>query len=405
MRVLMSTWGWRTHFYCLVALGWALQAAGHEVRVASHPSMTEAITSAGLAAVPLGEDRDFARMLGAGIGKVRPFDQDGEARGSRQARQGAAAPDGSLEPAITADGGTFRCAEALLDDLVAYGRAWRPDLLVWDPLNLAAAVAAAVLNVPGVFQRWGPDQSAVLRLDADEVFGPLAGRYGLTAADVSLTGSLTLDPAPPPMQVPTAPPGQPVRFVPYNGRAVVPDWLRGPARRPRVCVTAGTMMATVGFASAMDLSVITRAVAELGVEVVVAADPADQARLGRLPDNVRVADAPLAHRLVLPACAAFVHQGGGSTTMTGIACGVPQLILPQVSDQHLNAERVAVTGAGTWLDPAQASAADISDLVGALVSDSHWRESAALMRERVQQMPPPATVVPALTELAAGVRS
>ncbi len=389
--MLLSTWGWRTHFYCLVALGWALQAAGHEVRVASHPSMTEAITSAGLAAVPLGEDRDFARMLGSAIGKVRPLHHDGP---------GAAAPDGELEPAITADGGTFRCAQALLDDLVAFGREWQPDLVVWDPINLAAAVTAAVLKVPGVFHRWGPDQLAVLRLDPDEVFGPLAGRYGVDPADVDLNGSLVLDPAPPPMQVPEARPGRPVRFVAYNGHAIVPDWLYAPPRRPRVCVTAGSMMATVGFASELDLSVITRAVAELDVEVIVAAHPGDAARLGPVPDNVRVAEAPLAHRLVLPTCAAFVHQGGGSTTMTGIAAGVPQLILPQVSDQHLNAERVAVTGAGTWLDPAQTSAATIRDLTGALVHEDRWRESAAVMRERVQHMPSPAAVVPVLAELA-----
>jgi UDP:flavonoid glycosyltransferase YjiC (YdhE family) len=387
LRVLMSSWGWRTHFYCLVAMGWALQAAGHEVRVASHPSMTEAITSAGLAAVPVGEDQDFAQMLGGKIGRVRPLHHDGP---------------GEVEPSITADGGTFICAEAMVDDLVAFGRQWQPHLVIWDPINLAGAVAAAVLKVPGVFHRWGPDQLAVLRLDRDEVFGPLVDRYGVAPQDVDPNGSLVLDPAPPPMQVPQARPGQPVRFVPYNGHAIVPDWLQEPPRRPRVCVTAGSMMATVGFASALDLSAITRAVAGLDVEVVVAAHPGDAARLGPVPDNVRVAQAPLAHRLVLPTCAAFVHQGGGSTTMTGIASGVPHLILPQVSDQHLNAERVAVTGAGMWVDPAEASAADIRDMTGALVHEGSWRESAATMRERVRQMPSPAAVVPVLAGLADG---
>jgi UDP:flavonoid glycosyltransferase YjiC (YdhE family) len=387
LRVLMSTWGWRTHLNCLVALGWALQAAGHEVRMASHPSITDAITATGIAAVPVGPDHDFGRMLVAGMGRVRPRPHDGP---------------GTVEPEITGAGVTVRCAEAMLDDLIQFGRAWQPDLVIWDPLNVAAAVAAPVLKVPGVFQRWGPDQSALLRIDADDVFGPLVTRYGLTAADVSLNGSLTLDPAPPPMQVPAAPPGLPVRYVPYNGKAVVPDWLREPASRPRVCVTAGTMMATVGFASSLDLSAITRAVAELDVEVIVASDPRDTERLGPVPSNVRVAATPLAHRLVLPSCSAFVHQGGGSSTMTGVACGVPQLILPQVSDQHLNAERVAVTGAGTWLDPADATAAGIRDLVGRLVHDSTWSAAAALMHERVQQMPAPAQMVPVLEELAAG---
>jgi len=81
---------------------------------------------------------------------------------------------------------------------------------------------------------------------------------------------------------------------------------------------------------------------------------------------------------------------------------VPQLILPQVSDQHLNAERVAVTGAGTWVDPADASAADIRDMTGALVHEGGWRASAATMRERVLQMPSPADVVPVLAGLADG---
>lgn len=393
LRVLMSTWGWRSHLYCLVPVGWALQAAGHEVRVASHPSMVQAISSAGLAAVPLGEDLDFATEFGGRMGKVGRLDQGG---------QRAAEPDGILEPAITADGGVVRFAAALVGDLVEFGRTYRPDLLIWEPFNLAAPVAAAALGVPGVLQLWGPDSSVTLRLDKETVVGPLAARFGLGAAEVSLTGTLMLDPVPPPMQVPLSGPSEPVRFVPYNGTAVVPGWLRRPARHPRVCVTAGTMMAGARFAGRMDLTGIIRAVAELDVEVVVAVDPAQQAGLGQVPDNVRLADTPLALRLVLPSCAALVQQGGAGTTMTALAYGVPQLILPQVSDQHFNGERLAATGAGTWLEPEQASSGQIRDLVGEFVGDGHWRERAALMRERVRQMPAPAAVVPGLTTLALG---
>jgi UDP:flavonoid glycosyltransferase YjiC (YdhE family) len=234
------------------------------------------------------------------------------------------------------------------------------------------------------------------------VVGPLAARFGLGAAEVSLTGTLMLDPVPPPMQVPLSGPSEPVRFVPYNGTAVVPGWLSRPALRPRVCITAGTMMAGARFAGRLDLTEVIRAVAELDVEVVVAVDPAQQAGLGQVPDNVRLADAPLALRLVLPSCAALVQQGGAGTTMTALAYGVPQLILPQVSDQHFNGERLAATGAGTWLAPEQASSGQIRDLVDELIGDGHWRERAALMRDRVGQMPAPAAVVPVLTTLAAG---
>jgi len=407
----MSSWGWRSHLHCLVPVGWALQAAGHEVRVASHPSMAQAISSAGLAAVPLGQDVDFATEFGPRMGKVGMgrLDQDGQrtAKPGSTAEPGSAAepgstakPDGALEPAITPDGGVVRFAAALVNDLVEFGRAYRPDLVIWEPFNLAAAVAAAALGVPGVLQLWGPDSSVTLRLDQETVVGPLAARFGLGAAEVSLTGMLMLDPVPPPMQVPLSGPSQPVRFVPYNGAAVVPGWLRRPAIRSRVCVTAGTMMAGAGFAGQLDLTGIIRAVAELDVEVVVTVDPAQQAGLGQVPDNVRLADGPLALRLLLPSCAALVQQGGAGTTMTALAYGVPQLILPQVSDQHFNGERLAATGAGTWLAPEQASPGQIRDLVGELIGDGHWRERAALMRDRVGQMPAPAEVVPVLTKLA-----
>jgi UDP:flavonoid glycosyltransferase YjiC (YdhE family) len=396
MRILIVTWGWRSHFYCLAPLGWAMQAAGHEVRVASHPSLTGAICSAGLAAVPLGPDLDFAHVFAGRIGKVGRLDDAASQTPQR---------DGRLEPAITADGGVVRFADALLDDLVAFGREYRPDLLVWEPFNIAAAVAAAALDVPGVLQLWGPDSSVTLRMDAPAVIGPLSHRFGLDPARVKLTGTAILDPVPAPMQVALSGPSHPVRFVPYNGVAVVPEWLRRPPRRPRVCVTAGTMMAGAGLADRMDLPGIVRAVADLDVEVVVVVERAQQERLGGLPDNVRLAEAPLALRLVLPTCAALVQQGGAGTTMTALACGVPQLILPQVSDQHFNAERLAATGAGTWLVPAQADHRIIRDRVGELIGAGRWRESAELMRERVCAMPPPATVVPVLAALAADART
>jgi UDP:flavonoid glycosyltransferase YjiC (YdhE family) len=382
MRILISTWGWRSHFYCLVPLGWALQAAGHEVRVASHPSMVEPITAAGLAAVPLGADIRFAEVFADQIGKVGRLD--------------AIAADDGLEPAITADGGVVRFADALLDELVAFGHAYRPDLMIWEPFNLAAPIAAAALGVPGVQQLWGPDSSVTLRLDRESVIGPLAGRHGLSAAQVQLAGTLTLDPVPAPMQVPLTEPRLPVRYVPYNGPAVLPGWLRRTPERPRVCVTAGTMMAGAGLAS--DLTGVLRAVAELDVEVVAVLEPVQQQRLGALPGNVRLADAPLALRLLLPTCAALVQQGGAGTTMTALACGVPQLVLPQVSDQHFNGERLAVSGAGTVLTEPEPAA--VRKVVGELIGDGSWRDAAAAMRDRIRQMPPPAAVLPELPALA-----
>jgi UDP:flavonoid glycosyltransferase YjiC (YdhE family) len=161
------------------------------------------------------------------------------------------------------------------------------------------------------------------------------------------------------------------------------------------------MMAGAGLTDRLDLTGVIRAVAELDVEVVAVLEPVQQQRLGPLPDNVRLADAPLALRLLLPTCAALVQQGGAGTTMTALACGVPQLILPQVSDQHFNGERLAATGAGTALTEPEPAA--VRKLVGELIGDGAWRDAAAFMRERVRQMPPPAALVPELCALALDV--
>jgi UDP:flavonoid glycosyltransferase YjiC (YdhE family) len=162
------------------------------------------------------------------------------------------------------------------------------------------------------------------------------------------------------------------------------------------------MMAGVGLTDRMDLPRVVRAVAELDGEVVVAVERAQQAGLGGLPGNVRLIRESLALRLVLPTCAVLVHQGGAGTTMTALTYGVPQLIVPQVSDQHFNAERLAATGAGTWLAPGQTGLDQVRDQVADLVSGGKWRERAALMRERMRQSPTPAEVVPVLDALATG---
>ncbi|MEV0393293.1 nucleotide disphospho-sugar-binding domain-containing protein [Polymorphospora rubra] len=384
MRVLISTWGWRSHFFPLVPLGWALRAAGHEVLVASQPAMVAAITTAGLPAVAVGADLDFAEVFGGRIGRVA--DEDAK----------EPAPD-TVAPMITADGGVVRYADAMLDALVAAGRSWRPDLVVYEPYNLAGPIAAAALDVPGVRHLWGPDSSTGIGIDEDEIIAPRAARIG--AGRVDLAGALTLDPCPAPMQVPLAGPAAPIRFVPYNGPAVLPDWLLAPPDRPRICLTWGTMMAGVDLPGTLALRTVAGALCGLGAEVVVAVDAAQHADLAGLPAEVRVADAPLALHLLLPSCRVLVQQGGAGTTMTGLAGGVPQLVLPQVSDQHFNAVRLAETGAGTVLTDDAVTAGRIRERVADLLAADHWRDAARVAADRVAAAPSPADVVTALQAL------
>ncbi len=401
MRVLVSTWGWRSHFYPLVPLAWALRSAGHDVRVASQPGMMEAITGAGLPGVPVGPALDFAEVFGNRVGRV-----------ATRAERAASQPAG-IVPAVTADGGVVRYADAMLDELVAFGRQFAPDLMVFEPQNLAVPIAAAALGVPAVRQLWGPDETTQLDLDRESVLGPLAGRHSVPVADVRLAGDLTLDPCPPGMQVPLAGPSKPVRFVPYNGAAVLPRWLWNEPVRPRVCLTWGTMMASLGLdsgpAAGVDLAAVIAAVASLDVELVLALDPAQRERLGTLPATVVFPEQPLALQLLLPSCRAIISQGGAGTLMTALAAGVPQLVLPQVSDQHFNAERLVATGAGLSIPEADADSdtysAVVRRLLAQLLGDGLQRSRAAELQASHQLLPAPAEVVPVLEELANTARS
>ncbi|MEO6504303.1 MAG: nucleotide disphospho-sugar-binding domain-containing protein [Jatrophihabitantaceae bacterium] len=395
MRVLVSSWGWRSHFYPLVPLAWALRSAGHEVLVASQPSMTEVIVGAGLPAVGVGDDLDFTEVFRGQIGRVATMSE----------RASGAATPGALRPAVTSDGGVVRFAAAMVGDLVAFGREFAPDLIVFEPQNLAAAVTAAALGVPGVRQLWGPDETTQLDLDRDAILGPLAAQVGVRPDDIQPAGSLMLDPCPPGMQVRLVGPSQPVRFVPYNGASVLPDWLRTPPERPRVCLTWGTVMATLGVNPALDLAAVIAEVASLDVELVLALHPAQHAGLTDLPGNVRLARTPLALQLVLPSCQAVIHQGGAGSMMTALAAGVPQVLVPLVGDQHLNAERLVAIGAGRSLPERSARPADVRRLVAELLGGAPERRRAAEVADQVRAMPSPAQIVEVLERLCSTTRT
>jgi UDP:flavonoid glycosyltransferase YjiC (YdhE family) len=381
VRVLIATWGWRTHFYPMAPLGWALRAAGVDVLVGSHPSMMDTITAAGLPAVPLGADVDFTKAFD---GKIVPV------RGGRGSGFAGATDPAAVAPEITADGGVARLADALLDDLVAFGREYRPDLIVHEHLNIAAAVAGAALGVPTVRHLWGPDSGTEMILDEQAVIAPRAARHGVATAD--LTGTLTLDPCPKALQVKLAGPSRPVRFVPYNGPAVLPHWLRRPAPRRRVCVTGGTMMAGNGLDERRGLPDLLAALSGLDAEIVLAVETAEYARLGPLPPNVRATGGPIALHLLLPTCDLLIHQGGAGTLMTGLAAGVPQLVLPRVTDQHFNAWRLTEAGAGARLD----DPCDARPLVDALLGEPRWRERARELAREIAAAPSPADLIPEL---------
>jgi UDP:flavonoid glycosyltransferase YjiC (YdhE family) len=383
MKVLFSTWAWPSHYFPMVPLAQACRAAGHEVRIASQPALAAAIHSSGLPAVTVGRDVDVAGLFRE---NVAPLIRSG-AGGQRPRRTSLAI-------------GIFvQVAETMADDLVEFTLRWRPDIVVFDPITFAAPVAAAVAGVPAVRHLFGPDftSGAAGPGTAPEMPGlaALLARFGLP--DLQLRGALTVDPCPPSMQAPAAIARELMSYVPYNGPGTMPRWPAGPARR--ICLTWGTStVALTGDDTFLPAEVITAA-QHCGAEVVVAVTASQRGLLGAVPPGVRVTESVPLH-LLLPACAAVVHQGGAGTTLTAAVLGLPQLILPQLPDQRFNAQRAVATGAARCLPRAEVTAGSASGHIEALLADPDQAAAALRLQQEIKAQPRPAEVVGALEELA-----
>ena len=348
MRVLFTCGPANAHLYPLVPTAWGVRAAGHDVLVATSEDFCATVTAAGLPAAPVADPVDL-------VGWLKP---PGDAsyvgtpdRSSAMARSGRRFGD----LAVRSLPGTRRLVEE-----------WRPDLVVAEPLEFAGPAAASVAGVPWVRHGWGLTTPAEMPDAARDAFADA----GLPPWSAPVT---TLDPCPPPLQIPGTTDGSTVRYVPYNGSAVLADWQLAAPTRPRVCLTLGTILPRDHGAGALWRRILTVLTAA-GVEVVLAIPDAHRETMGELPDGVRVGRFPLAE--TLRRCAAIVHHGGSSTTMTAMAVGLPQLIVPHFADQFGNAERIPAAGAGLQLHPATATDDDIERAVDALLHDERIAATA-----------------------------
>jgi hypothetical protein len=397
---------WAGHYYPMVPLGWALQAAGHEVRVVCAPSQTDAITRTGLTPVPVldGMDMVFLTRLrylwdaqagnwpypwrplhpltGEEVADLREFDFD------KYMSENTAS--------------TFGAMIRSFDAAVRFAKTWQPDLVIHDPLAVEGALAAAAVKVPAVTHLWGTAgtheaPSVGLQIVPDYPAGTFAKWKVGTLGPNAITH--VIDVCPDELAPPTAATRLPARYVPYNGAGIAPAWVDEPSEKPRVCVVWGTSTTAMSGPKSFLLPTIVEAVAGLDVEVVVTATAEDLASLGPLPDGVRGAERCPLH-VLLPTCAAVVHHGGAGCAMTALDAGVPQLALSFAIEQALNGERIANTGAGAHLPGHLATVDSIRAAVTDLLDKPSYAAAAADLRESAHARPAPAKLVAALVELA-----
>ncbi|WP_052503919.1 nucleotide disphospho-sugar-binding domain-containing protein [Micromonospora haikouensis] len=407
-----------TPLFHLVPLAWAFRAAGHEVRVAVLPDLAQAVTATGLPVAEVGRDYKIMDGVIASRGGHRVI----EAPASEWTRSGLASADGAASAPPPADRAGLadlrnaamaplvEGAARMTPDLLRFAERWRPDLVVTDSMVFAAPIVAARLGIPLVRHTWGPDVMRMISQplqgfsDAGDVRGQwpvglpeLYDHYGVEVRNDH--PQRTVDPWPTSLQLPGMTGRLPVRFVPYNGAAAVPDWALDRPGRPRVCVTWGTSTAALAGDEAFVLPRVVDALAGMDVEVVLAISAADRVKLGSLPDNARVAENVPLH-LFMPSCSAIVNQGGTSSLLTAACFGVPQVMMPQTADNPFNAANYNASGAGITLDPTRATNDEIGAAVARVLTDEACRAAAGKVREEIAGTPPPSAVVDSLQALA-----
>ncbi|MGY3518525.1 nucleotide disphospho-sugar-binding domain-containing protein [Micromonospora sp. PTRAS2] len=394
MRVLFIPFPSPPHLFFMTPLAWACRAAGHEVRVAGHPHLTETTLRTGLSPVEVGGDGAGRRRHGPAV------TQAGLARTSGDERHRLL--DRRFAPMVDLAG-------EMAPGLVRFADRWEPQIVVADSLAFAAPLVSAALGIPLLRHLTGPD---VMHRTIYPMHGPITGdeyspnwpeglrelfeEFGVAIHNDHSLGSI--DPWPGSIQVPDAHARIPVRHIPYHGAAPSPEWAWGRAGRPRVCLSWGEPGDAARAAQSPALPRILDALTRRDVEVVVTGSGIDRDRLGALPETVRVAgDVPA--DVVLSTCDAVVSEGGTHTILTAAALGVPQVLVPLV-ERPPNAATFCESGAGITLDAGDADPEAVGRAVDAVLGDERIRAAARRIQDEIAEAPSPVELVHTLEKLA-----
>lgn len=372
--------------YPIITLAQAFRTAGARTIVATAGAMATKVAHAGLAAFDAAPDCD------ADAEYARWEDK------RKQAHAGTRPMGFPFFSDLLID-----AADALIQD-------WHPDLIIYPPLGVCARVLGTRHEIPTVMQTVGFAHQAHHVDVVTQALLDARPDLGLQVADLAADRAW-IDVAPPSMTVLECPAPQclPMRYVPYNGGAVVGNlWPRhtqddaesDAARTPRrVAVSLGTLKPMVDGLGLLATILNGQDEAVADVDYVIQLRHNARAELPeRLPDNVRVVD--WFPGGVLDDADLFIHHGGAGNTLTALHHGVPQIVFGQGADRPLNARLVADAGCG--LIPGEDGLT--AQLVAGALDDAQLAEAARRVRAEMAQMPSPAQVVEQLADLTSRQR-
>jgi UDP:flavonoid glycosyltransferase YjiC (YdhE family) len=296
----------------------------------------------------------------------------------------------------------------MLPDLLTLGDTWRPDLVVWDNVAFAGAVAAEYWDVPHA------------SVKTTNLYGHYPDRVAILPPLEMLRASVRLPPdptcamqfrylhficEPPQFQDPNEiPPPTAHRLrraiFDQSGTERLPTWVDDLPRQPTIYATLGTDLSRQERGRSL-FPIILEALHDEPCNLILTIGREnDPAQYGPQPGNVRI-ERYIPQSLILPHCDLVLSHCGSGTAMAALDVGIPMVNLPFIgADQPENAARCAEMGVALTVPPEERRADGIRAAVRAVLATPHYRENAARARAAMAAMPGPEHAVTLLERLA-----
>ncbi|MFE0023231.1 glycosyltransferase [Amycolatopsis sp. NPDC059021] len=274
-----------------------------------------------------------------------------------------------------------------LDALLAFSKDWRPDVIVSGVTSYSGPLLAAHLGIPYVRHAWDIHDPRMMDEGAEDQLREQLKELGL---DHLPEPAMTIEIAPPGLRPADAAAAQLMRWIPGNSQAVVEPWMYTKGASTRVGVTLGTGVAR--YNQYDFLQSVVENIATLDTEVVVAVGEDAAPELRERLKNVHAGWIPM--DVVAPTCDVLVHQTGGSTMMTGLSFGVPQVLIPDTSMYRTTdmARRLAEAGAAVVLSTEEAASEVIAKTCQEIISNPSFAAAAGKLAGEIAALPLPEEV-------------
>jgi UDP:flavonoid glycosyltransferase YjiC (YdhE family) len=277
-------------------------------------------------------------------------------------------------------------------DLLGLLQRWQPDLILHDTLELGSPTAAVLHGIPHITHGYGPMVPNTSYFAA--AIGAAISDAGLPDPTPDIFAAPYLDICPPGLRGTEPNPWSTIHQLrPSPGeidpRAAVELDLSALPHPDTVYLTLGTIMNQTPRVFRAVIDGCTR----WPVNLVVTTGPGfEPALLGSLPPAVRTAPF-LPQAAVLPHCRAVVSHAGAGTMLGALCHGLPQLCLPQGTDQPSNTAALLPTGAALALHPDEITADAVAEALGRLLNEPSFRQAANRLRAEIERMPTAAAVL------------